>query len=273
MKNWKLMACSILLASAAFSQQIDIRLNLTHTVFIIGEPIVVEVTFVNMTRNPITISDDSPDKILIEISRDSQYDELELQNDQPLFKTNVVASGQTFKQSVELDKWFALYETGKYLLRAVVVKDGMRYETIKKTFDIVPGIPLKEGIQMFVNKQHLQRKFHLVYWMRNQENRLFLRIEDSPTGQAWDTIDLGVLSKTGEPKLDISPKGEVTVIHRATQEAFIRTLIWSLPTSIEIAERNVLADPDVSSTQRVRSLYEEMQKDEKKDTGPWWKFW
>jgi hypothetical protein len=273
MNNWKLMACSILLASTAFSQQIDIRMTLTHSVFIIGEPIVVDVTFENNSRNPFTLGGDSLDKVLIEISRDSQYDELEVQNDQPFFTPTVIASGQTFKQSVELDKWFALYETGKYMLRAVVVKDGMRYETIKKTFDIVPGIPLKEGIQMFVSKQHLQRKFHLVYWMRNQANRLFLRIEDSPTGQAWDTIDLGVLAKSTEPKLDISPKGEVTVIHRATQEAFIRTLIWSLPTSIEIAERNVLADPDVSSTQRVRSLYEEMQKEEKKDDTPWWKFW
>jgi len=273
MKNWKLMACSILLASAAFSQQIDIRMTLTHNVFIIGEPVVIEVVFANLTRNPFTLGADSLDKVLIEISRDSQYDELESKNDQPFFKNTVIASGQTFKQSIELDKWFALYETGKYMVRAVVVKDGMRYETNKKTFDIVPGIPLKEGIQMFVDKQHLQRKFHLVYWMRKDENRLFLRIEDSPTGQAWDTIDLGVLSKTGEPKLDISPKGEVTVIHRATQEAFIRTLIWSLPTSIEIAERNVLADPDVSSTQRVRSLYEDMQKSEQKDTGPWWKFW
>ena len=126
---------------------------------------------------------------------------------------------------------------------------------------------------MFVSKQNLQRKFHLVYWMRNQVNRLFLRIEDSPTGQAWDTIDLGPLSKVTEPKLDISPKGEITIIHRSSQESFVRTVIWSMPSNIEIAERNSLADPDVSSTDRVRTLYEEMQKEEKKDDSPWWKFW
>jgi hypothetical protein len=63
------------------------------------------------------------------------------------------------------------------------------------------------------------------------------------------------------------------VIHRSTQEAFIRTVIWSLPTAIEIAERNVLVDPEVSSTERVRSLYEDMQKEENKEKKPWWKFW
>lgn len=273
MNTWKLMASSLLLAHMASAQQIDVRLELTHNVFVIGEPIVANVTVANNTRTPINSGENAPDKILIEITRESQYDELEPQNSSPLFQASQIAPGQTVQQSIEVDKWFALYDSGKYMIRAIVIKDGTRHETRKKTFDVVPGIPLKEGIQMFVDKQHLHRKFHLVYWMRNQVNRLFLRIEDSPTGQAWDTIDLGVLSKVTEPKLDISPKGEVTVIHRSTQDGFIRTVIWSLPNNIEIAERNVLVDPDVSSTQRVRSLYEEMQKDEKKDESPWWKFW
>jgi len=273
MKNWKLIIGSLLVASGAFAQQIDLHLTLSHSLFIVGEPVVVEVSLANMTRYPIILGNDSPDQILMEITRDSKYDDLEPQNSQPLFPPTQIASGQTFKQNIELDKWFALYESGKYMIRAIFVQNGMRYETPKKAFDVVPGIPLKDGIQMFVSKQHLQRNFHLVYWMRDRVNRLFLRIEDTPTGQAWDTIDLGTLSKVTEPKIDISPKGEVTVIHRATQDAFIRTVIWSMPTSIEIAERNSLADPDVSSTERVRALYEEMQKDEKKDEKPWWQFW
>ncbi|MEI6645554.1 MAG: hypothetical protein WCP12_05920 [bacterium] len=273
MNTWKLMVSVLLLAYTSSAQQIDVRLELTHSVFILGEPIVANVTVANNSRIPIIIGENAPDKILIEITRESQYDELEPQNNAPLFAASQIGPGQTVQQSFELDKWFALYDSGKYMIRAIVVKEGVRHETRRKTFDVVPGVPLKEGIQMFVDKQSLSRKFHLVYWMRNQVNRLFLRIEDSPTGQAWDTIDLGVLSKVTEPKLDISPKGEVTVIHRSTQDAFIRTVIWSLPMNIEIAERDALVDPDVSSTQRVRSLYEEMQKEEKKVASPWWKFW
>jgi hypothetical protein len=273
MNNWKLMASSLFIACASLAQQMDVRLVLSHSVFIVGEPVVVEMSFANNTREPFILGPKSNDKILIEVTRESQYDELDAQNSSPMFPPMQVASGQTFQKNIEIDKWFALYDAGKYMIRAIVIKDGMRYETRKKTFDIVPGIPLKEGIQMFVSKQNLQRKFHLVYWMRNQVNRLFLRIEDSPTGQAWDTIDLGPLSKVTEPKLDISPKGEITIIHRSSQESFVRTVIWSMPSNIEIAERNSLADPDVSSTDRVRTLYEEMQKEEKKDDSPWWKFW
>jgi hypothetical protein len=273
MKTFRLIACSLWVASVAVAQQVDLRLDLSHSVYILGEPIVIKLTLANNSRSPMVLEPESADKVEIEITRETDQQDLEVRSSAPFFPALKLTSGQTVQQNVEIDKWFTLCDAGKYLIRAVGIKGGMRYETRKKAFDIVPGIPLKEGLQMFVDKQHLQRKFQLVYWMREQANRLFLRIEDSPTGQAWDTIDLGVLSKVTEPKLDISPKGEVTVIHRSTQDAFIRTVIWSLPTAIEIAERNVLVDPEVSSTERVRSLYEEMQKEENKEKKPWWKFW
>jgi hypothetical protein len=273
MKTWKLIASALVVASSSFAQQMDVRLELTHSAFVLGEPIVVKIWVANNSRSPMVIEPNSADKIEIEITRETDQTELDSRNSAPFFPATKINPGQIAQQNIEIDKWFTLCDAGKYLIQAVVIKGGMRFETRKRAFDIVPGIPLKEGLQMFVDKQHLQRKFQLVYWMREQANRLFLRIEDSPTAQAWDTIDLGVLSKVTEPKLDISPKGEVTVIHRSTQDAFIRTVIWSLPKAIEIAERNVLVDPDVSSSERVRSLYSEMQKEEKKADKPWWKFW
>jgi len=138
----------------------------------------------------------------------------------------------------------------------------------------VPGVPVKEGVQMFVNRQNQKRLFRLVHWGRNQTERLFLRIEDEPGNKIWDSIDLGVLLRTVEPKIDISPEGEVTVLHRATQDAYIRTVIWSLPDSVEVVERGQLLDPEISASQRVRSLYGEMSDDGKpEEKKSWWKFW
>jgi hypothetical protein len=273
MKTWKIIAGILVIASASFAQQMDVRLELNHNVFILGEPIVIKVSVANNSRTPMILEPNSADKLEIEITRETDKTDLDLRNTAPFFPVTTINPGQMAQQNIEIDKWFTLCDAGKYLIRVVVIKGGLRFETRKRAFDIVPGIPLKEGLQMFAEKKHLQRKFQLVYWMREQANRIFLRIEDTPTGQAWDTIDLGILSKVTEPKLDISPKGEVTVIHRSTQNAFIRTLIWSLPDAIEVAERNVLVDPDVSSTERVRSLYEDMQKEENKEKKPWWKFW
>ena len=127
---------------------------------------------------------------------------------------------------------------------------------------------------MFVKKENLKRQFKLVYWHRNQNDRLFLRIEDEPGARIWDSVDLGALMRGTPAKLDISPEGEVTVVHRATQDAFLRTVLWSLPNAVEVVERSTLLDPEVSASQRVNSLYGDEgggKKEEKKKSR--WKFW
>lgn len=269
---------AVLCASWACAQQVDVKLTLAYNAFVVGEPVLVQVDALNATRDLIEIGGkDSKDALFVEITKGGQYNEVSPFNPEPLVGTTALKPGQTLQHKVELDKWFALVEEGPYVVRAVLVHGGVRYESVKKSFDVVPGIPLKDGVQMFVNRQNLKRLFKLVYWHRNQTDRLFLRIDDEQDGRIWDTIDLGVFQRLSPPKLDISPEGEVTVVHRATQDAFIRTVIWSLPDSVEVVERNNLVDPDISASQRVRALYGEMTDDggkEKEKKGkPWWKFW
>lgn len=265
-------------AGWACAQQVDVTLTLAYNAFVVGEPVLVQVDALNATRDLIDLGGKgSKDSLFVEITKGGQYNELSPFNSDPLVASATLKPGQTLQHKVELDKWFSLVEEGRYVARAVLVHNGVRYESVKKSFDVVPGIPLKDGVQMFVNRQNLKRLFKLVYWHRNQADRLFLRIDDDLGGRIWDTIDLGVLQRLSPPKLDISPEGEVTVVHRATQDAFIRTLIWSLPDSVEVVERNNLVDPDISASQRVRALYGEMTDDggkekEKKDK-PWWRFW
>lgn len=264
-------ACFLSTIHPVMAQQIEVSLTMAYSVFVIGEPVLVQIDALNMTRTPVNTDPQSKDKFFIEITYEGKYNELKPFNAEPILPAFVLNPGQTLQQKIEIDKWFALYEAGKYIARAIMVHDGVRYESTRRSFDIVPGIPLKEGVQMFVNHP-TTRHFKLVHWTRNHANRLFLRMEDSPGGQAWDTLDLGLFSKETEPKLDISPDGEVTVVHRATQDAFLRTMVWSLPDSVEVAERTSLLDPDISASQRVKSLYGDLAT-EKKVEKPWWKFW
>jgi len=217
---------------------------------------------------------DTKDALLVEITKGGHYNDIVPFNSEPIAATFEMKPGQSYQYKVELDKWFPLVEQGKYLAKLVLVHDGMRYESMQRSFDVVPGIPVKEGVQMFVNRPNQKRLFWLVHWNRNQTDRLFMRFEDEPGGRIWDSVDLGVLMRTEPPKIDISPDGEVTVVHRSTQDSFVRTVIWSLPDSVEVVERNVLLDPEISASQRVRSLYGEMSDDGKKEKSKsWWKFW
>jgi len=264
-----------LLAWAAGAQQLDVTLTLGYTVYVTGEPVLVQLEALNATRDLIEVgSPGAKDAVIVEISKGGRYNEIAPFNTAPIVAAFKLNPGQSFLYKVELDKWFPLVEEGKYIARLIVVHGGIRYESAKRSFDVVPGIPVKEGVQMFVNRQNQRRLFRLVHWNRNQTDRLFLRIEDEPGDKIWDSLDLGILLRTADPKIDISPEGEVTVVHRSTQDAFIRTVIWSLPESVEVVERNQLLDPEISASQRVRSLYGEMSDDGKKEEKKaWWKFW
>ncbi len=272
---WRALAAGVLVAGFAAAQQIEVGLTLAYNNFVIGEPVLVQLEMLNATRDLIDIGGkDSKDRIMVEITKGGQYNDLKPFNSDPVAGAFQLKPGQSTQHKVELDKWFSLIQEGKYVVRLMVVHNGIRYESTKKSFDVVPGIPVKEGVQMFVKNQELKRLFKLVYWHRNQADRLFLRIEDEPGERIWDSIDLGALMRMTPPKLDISPDGEITVVHRSTQDAFIRTVLWSLPNSVEVVERNSLLDPEISASQRVKSLYGEMADEKKKDEKKsWWKFW
>ncbi len=274
-KSVAALVCAGLFAGVAAAQQVELTLTLAYNVFVVGEPVLVQFEALNTMRDLLDFGGkDSKDALIVEITRGGQYEEVTPFNDEPMAGAFQLKPGQRFQQKVELDKWFPVVEEGKYIVRFVVVHDGMRYESVKKSFDVVPGMPLKEGVQMFVKRQTQKRLFKLVFWSRNQTDRVFLRIEDDPSGKVWDSLDLGTLLRSSEPKIDISPEGEVTVLHHATQDAYIRTVLWSLPDSVEVVERNNLLDPEISASQRVKSLYGEMADDgadNKKKA--WWKFW
>ena len=274
-KSVATLAFAVLFAGVAAAQQVELTLTLAYNAFVVGEPVLVQVEVLNTMRDMLDVGGkDSKDALLVEITKGGQYEEVTPFSDAPVAGAFQLKPGQRLQQKVELDKWFPVVEEGKYIVRVVLVHDGMRYESVKKSFDVVPGIPIRDGVQMFVKRQTQKRLFKLVFWHRNQTDRLFLRIEDDPSGKVWDSLDLGALLRLSEPKIDISPEGEVTVLHRSTQDAFIRTVLWSLPDSVEVVERNNLLDPEISASQRVKSLYGEMADDgADKKKKAWWKFW
>lgn len=266
---------SLLSLCSIAAEDYQLSLKLAYSSFVKGEPVVVQMEVVNVGRSLVQTGP-GKDRFFVEVSFENRYNELTPVTKAPFARPFRLEPGKKHVSKIELDKWFSLFKEGKYYAQLVLVAGDNRYESVKKTFDIVPGVPVKEGVQMFVSRQKLKRIFKVVHWDRNRVARLFLRIEDEPAGVVWDTIDLGPHLKSSDPKLDIAADGEVTIVHRATQDAFHRTVLWSLPDSLEIAERDSLLDPEVSASQRVRALYGESVEEGpvNPDTkSSWWKFW
>lgn len=261
-------------AAALQARQIDLRLQLADTVYVVGEPVRIRVSAENGMRETLRINrPGGPDRFFFEVTSSDPNDLLAPSPGAPAPAAFDLPLGQTVSRLVELDKYFPLLTERKYFVRGVVLHRGVRYESQKKSFDVVPGIPVRKGLQMFVKPADRKRTFTLVYWFRNEVDRIFLRTGDEPGGKVWDTVDLGNFLRSAPPKLDIAPDGVVTVTHRADQNTFIRTVLWSLPDSLEVVERNTLLDPEISASQRVKSLYGEAAGGKKEEKKPWWKFW
>lgn len=271
----RLMLLAVLgMAGTGQAQQLNVGLKLTHANYIVGEPVVLQAEIQNGLNHAINLyKTPTPANLSIEVLKHGRLGELEPFNHDGFVKPVTIETGQTVRFNIMLDKWYGLEAEGKYFVKVSLHYGGKTYESIKRGFDVVPGLPLAGGVQMFANNANLQRGFKLVYWHRKQTDQLFLRIKDDPGGRVWDTIPLGSLMKGTPPKIDISPSGEITVIHRATQDAFLRTLLWSLPDVVEIVERNSLLDPDISASQRVNALYGDEIESAQEGRQSWWKFW
>ena len=159
----------------------------------------------------------------------------------------------------------------RYLARAVLVHDGARFESSLVSFDVVPGMRVGGAMQMFSNRPGLKRVFEIAYWTRGQREHLFLKAHDEH-GKMWRTTDLGVLLRITDPKISVMPNGEVVVLHRATQDQFLRTVFWSLPDELVLRTQEPMVDPDVAGAKRMKDLYMESGgvTPVKKS---WWKFW
>ena len=266
---------SIALVPAAFAEtsEITVDLKLDGTDFVVGERIRGVVNVANPSSKKVSVGySNSEDKFFIEVFRASDMRQLTRVSKHPFVANFRIDSSEGQKLETFLADHYALREPSRYLAKPVLVHDGMRYEGSLRAFDVVDGIKLASVLQLFANREGLQREFTLVYWNRNHGERLFLKAEDSGTSnRIWETRDLGPILRIDRPSVSVLPKGEVIVLHRLNQDQFVRSEFWSLPNALEFRVREAVSDPETAGTARVRDLYKEGGIKAKEN--PWWKFW
>ncbi len=270
-----LAACLVQMASAAaLPTEITVQLMMTHDVYVAGERIRAVVDVANASADVIDCrKPDAPDRLFVELFRAHDQNRYDRISDKPFVAPFALLSGEGQKLETFLANHFRLDEDTRYLARAVLVHGGMRFESALKSFDVVPGLACGNALQMFANRDGLQRHFELVHWGRDQVEHLFLKARDAGTStRRWRTTDLGPVIRVKPPIISVMASGEVVVLHLATQGRYLYSTFWSLPDILEYRGREVMADPDVAGSERVKEFY--------KDTGgvepvkkAWWKFW
>ena len=261
-------------AGAALPTEITVKLDMTHDVYVEGERIRAVVDVANASADVIDCrKPDAADRLFVEVFRAHDQYRYDRITDKPFVASFALLSGEGQKLETFLADHFRFDENTRYLARAVLVHGGMRFESSFKSFDMVPGLPCGNALQMFSNRDGLQRHFELVHWGRSQVEHIFLKAHDDGTSKRkWRTTDLGPVLRVTPPKVSVMPTGEVLVLHRATQDKFLLSTFWSLPDVLEFRNREVMADPDVVGAERVKEFYKDTCGIEPVKKA-WWRFW
>ena len=276
MKRKAFLFLPLFLFAAVFAappqSEISVKLVPERREYVVGERIRAIVDIANSSADSIDVGKPgSADIFRIEVFRAKDMASRERIGKKPLVAPFLLHSSEGQKLETFIGDHFALHDTVRYLARAVLIHGGVRYESSLVSFDVVPGMAVGRAMQMFSNRPGLKRTFEIAYWMRGQREHLFLKASDGD-GRRWRTTDLGAILRITEPKISVMPNGEVIVLHRATQNQFMRSVFWSLPDVLDFRRQEPMVDPDVAGSQRMRDLYMESGgvTPVKK---AWWKFW
>ena len=220
----------------------------------------------------------SADRFFVEVFRSSDMSQLQRVSDGPFVAPFVLKPNEAQKLAVRLGNHYGLGRPGRYMAKPVLVHRGTRYEGQMRVFAVVPGMRVSGALQMFSNRDGLQREFNLVTWSRGGREHLFLTSRDVSSGadpaagRSWQTSDLGEMMKVTKPTVSVMTNGVVVVLHRIDPDNFVRSEFWSVPDEMLFHSRELVQDPETAGSQRVREMYRESGGIKPKEN-PWWKFW
>lgn len=262
MKSLLTLLCTLTLTTliAAPRNSVDpiaVGIDIDHTSYIVGEDIPIRVVIANNTPYEIVLGRDNTPSATFEVRKYKSKDTLAL----PVFPERLglpspmkLAPNQKRVFTVKLTDAVNLREEANYLVTFGAIYKGIRYDTDCKMVQVVPGMIVSEGLQLFKTDPSRQRHFTLVRWTRQHVDRLFLRVEDSPDGQYFPTLMLGAYLPLVKPKMNIAANGEVTILHRATPEYYVRNVFWSLTSDFVQRSQITILDPSTADTARLNGL-------------------
>lgn len=249
-------------APAQRVRPVSVGLSFETTGYVLGEEVPLKLWVRNNTAGTLTLGKGALPSGVLDVTRvgDLTKQSLALDPGGCLPRPLQLKAGEERTFTVDLAKAADLSVEGQYFVTFGVIVRDMRYETEIKVMEVVPGNVISEGTQFFSTQPDVQRHFKLVQWTRDRVTRLFLRIEDTPSGKIYKTVLLGAYLPLVKPRLNIAPSGEVIVLHRATPEFYVRNVFWSLDDEFVHRSKQNILDPATADTARLNGMRADLEE-------------
>ncbi len=241
---------------------VSVGISIENGSYVIGEKIPIRVLVRNNTPAELILGKAGTASGVLNVSNVNDSLRRSLARDPKGCLPRPLKLGPNEERAFDLDLSTAanLSESGRYFVTFGAIVNGTRYDTTVKAIEVVPGSIVAEGVQLFAKDPNRQRHFILVRWPRDHIDRLFLRVKDSPDGQFFPTVMLGAYLPIVKPRMNIATNGEITIMHRATPDYYVRNVFWSLPGEFLRRSTQSLLDPATADTARLRGMQDDLNE-------------
>ncbi|MCL1856173.1 MAG: hypothetical protein FWF84_00810 [Kiritimatiellaeota bacterium] len=230
----------LLTAIIAHANVLGLRGTLPHKEFVTGEAIAYTLKIENHGASAF-LSDDYGEglKNKVEIRMMTRSGTvLECKEGIP-FGEILVLPDTAQEYTADLTRWFTL-PVGNYFVQAVITRDGDAVAARMLDFAIVSGLEIGTVTRAVPGEDAATRDYTLLYWPRDDQEILFLRMTESPSGLS-QLIQLGNVVRHITPTIAFPSKSTLVVTHQASQNLYIKTTIISEHSRFDILDREHLS--------------------------------
>lgn len=233
-------------AFGAWAQSIRLDIGVGCESFVVSEATELKLKISNFGATPFIV-DDYGDHLANSISVVLRHEADGFQ--EPLqkglfFGPVMVASQKAQMFSCVLNDWFPMMRQGKYTVQVFVNRGGETVSSKLLSFSVVKGLEILTEMHMLPDSDTRARRYTLLYWPRMQREDLFLRVEESPSDNVVALFHLGTVLRYFQPRLEFAKDGRVSVLHQVSRDRYVRTILQSDLTHLEVLKQEQLVDPN-----------------------------
>ena len=240
--------------------------------YVRDEPVVLDVTIENTSVFAYIVDDYPPynvNKIELFV-RDSRNRLLLSKTDAAPVAEIIIKPGEKKEFKINAGDLYDFTEEDNYRLTVVAVRGDDSAASHVVSFSLVAGIKIKTARRATLSGGELE--YQLLYWPRNGQEILFMRIKDPKSGAVAGFANLGPVVRVAEPKIEFE-EDAIIVTHQSERHRFMRTkLVTGAGGGLQVVGADSSLSPgarleaaaNANALQRIAELQANPPKEDKK---------
>ncbi|MBK1883305.1 hypothetical protein JIN85_12835 [Luteolibacter pohnpeiensis] len=196
--------------------QISVRLDLTSTQYLTGEPVIAQVAITNNSGRELNFSG-STRLPWIDFIVKKGDGSLVVSPQKPAFGAMTIPVGQTMARKFSLSSFYYLSQQGNYSVTAIVRMPGNEESEVpsnRRIFNLSPGRPYITPVKVGVpGKPNETREYRVMSFTPKNHQMIYVQVVDGKTGIPMRTFPLGEILSVRKPQISVDRNLQLHVLY------------------------------------------------------------